>query len=86
MERARIRRLPVVKDGALVGMLSLGDVAVALSSKRQVGQALEEISASERTEELNRANATLKDYAENLEYKVKERTEELRRYLSHPSK
>jgi CBS domain-containing protein len=53
MEHARVRRLPVVKDDRLVGVLSLGDVAVALSSKREVGIALEHISESESTETLN---------------------------------
>ncbi len=53
MEQRRIRRLPVVKRGELVGMLSLGDVAVALSSKRQVGEALQEISVSASTESVN---------------------------------
>ena len=53
MERAKVRRLPVVKDGRLVGLLSLGDVAVALSSKREVGIALEQISESESTTGLN---------------------------------
>ena len=53
MERARVRRLPVVKDGRLVGVLSLGDVAVALASKREVGNALEQISESESTSTLN---------------------------------
>jgi CBS domain-containing protein len=57
MEDKRIRRLPVVKDGALVGMLSIGDVAVALASKREVGQALERISESESTTGLNRGPA-----------------------------
>lgn len=53
MERARVRRLPVVKDGTLVGVLSLGDVAVALASKREVGNTLEQISQSESTSTLN---------------------------------
>jgi len=53
MEHARVRRLPVVKDDRLVGVLSLGDVAVALSSKREVGIALEHISESESTGTLN---------------------------------
>ena len=53
MERARVRRLPVVKDERLVGVLSLGDVAVALSSKREVGIALEHIPESESTAKLN---------------------------------
>ena len=32
--RIGLRRLPVVKDGQLVGILSLGDVALASASKR----------------------------------------------------
>jgi CBS domain-containing protein len=57
MEREKIRRLPVTKQGALVGMLSLGDVAVALSSERQVGEALKEISGSPSTQSLNEGPA-----------------------------
>lgn len=57
MEREKIRRLPVVKDGSLVGILSLGDVAVALASKREIGEALEEISESPSTQETNRGPA-----------------------------
>jgi CBS domain-containing protein len=57
MERAKVRRLPVVKQGTLVGMLSLGDVAVALSSERQVGEALKEISESPSTTSLNEGPA-----------------------------
>ncbi|HEY7659852.1 MAG TPA: CBS domain-containing protein [Actinomycetota bacterium] len=53
MESHRVRRLAVVKDGSLVGMLSLGDVAVALASKRMVGEALERISDSPRTRTRN---------------------------------
>ena len=53
MARRRIRRLPVVKDGVLVGMLSLGDVALGSASMRGVGEALAEISASPATEEIN---------------------------------
>jgi predicted transcriptional regulator len=57
MEREKVRRLPVVKDDAIVGILSLGDVAVALSSKREVGHTLEEISESESTSDLNEGPA-----------------------------
>ena len=53
MAAKRIRRLPVVKDGKLVGMLSLGDVAIASASMRGVGEALAEISVSIATEQTN---------------------------------
>jgi CBS domain-containing protein len=53
MGERRIRRLPVVKDERLVGMLSLGDVAIGSSSKRGVGEALAEISVSAATQEMN---------------------------------
>lgn len=49
MSRHQIRRLPVCKDGRLVGILSLGDVALAAASKRAVGDTLEDVSGSERT-------------------------------------
>ena len=53
MAQRRIRRLPVVKDGTLVGMLSLGDVALGSASMRSVGEALASISASAATEDTN---------------------------------
>jgi CBS domain-containing protein len=49
MADLQVRRLPVMKDDELVGILSLGDVAVAASSKRQVGQTLEQVSESPAT-------------------------------------
>jgi CBS domain-containing protein len=49
MAEHRIRRLAVAKDGDLVGMLSMGDVAVIDSSKRAVGEALEDVSESPST-------------------------------------
>jgi CBS domain-containing protein len=49
MAEHRIRRLPVTKADRLVGILSLGDVAVADASERAIGQALENISESTST-------------------------------------
>jgi CBS domain-containing protein len=49
MSSHRIRRLPVVKADRLVGVVSLGDVAVADPSKRAVGETLEVISESAAT-------------------------------------
>ena len=49
MSEHRVRRLPVVKDGELVGILSLGDIAVQDASKRAVGEVLDEVSESPST-------------------------------------
>lgn len=43
MSAKQIRRLPVVENGRLVGMLSLGDIAVK-ASEDQAGDALEDVS------------------------------------------
>jgi CBS domain-containing protein len=51
MAEHRIRRLPVMKGEQLVGILSLGDVALADASDRAVGEALEDISESPSTSE-----------------------------------
>ncbi|HYH28497.1 MAG TPA: CBS domain-containing protein [Actinomycetota bacterium] len=53
MAQNKIRRLPVLKQEKLVGILSLGDVAVAGASERAVGQTLEEISESPSTTDMN---------------------------------
>jgi CBS domain-containing protein len=45
MADEQIRRLPVVENGKLVGMLALGDVAVDGNKDRVSGEALIEISA-----------------------------------------
>lgn len=44
MAQHQIRRLPVVEDGRLVGMLSLGDLSVE-GNVREAGKALKEISS-----------------------------------------
>lgn len=45
MSKEQVRRLPVVEEGCLVGMLSLGDIAVALQGNdRLVAEALRKIS------------------------------------------
>jgi len=50
MAKHQVRRLPVMKGEELVGIISLGDVAVATSSKRTVGETLDQISESPSTE------------------------------------
>lgn len=46
MAEKQIRRLPVVENGQLVGILSLGDLAVEEQSDEKAGYALSEISES----------------------------------------
>jgi CBS domain-containing protein len=52
MEQHQVRRLPVMKGDQLVGILSLGDVAWADASTRQVGETLRAVSESEETKTL----------------------------------
>jgi CBS domain-containing protein len=44
MADVQIRRLPIVEDGKLIGIVSLGDLAVTERLDDEAGQALEEIS------------------------------------------
>lgn len=53
MAQHQIRRLPVMKEGTLVGILSLGDIALQDASKRAVGEALEDVSESPATADVN---------------------------------
>ena len=44
MAQHKIRRLPVLENGKLVGIVSLGDLAVTSGSSDDAGEALEDIS------------------------------------------
>jgi CBS domain-containing protein len=48
MARKQVRRLCVTKGDRVVGMLSIGDLAVRLSEQKKVGEALKDISAPVR--------------------------------------
>ena len=52
MKKQRVRRLPVIENDLLVGMLSLGDVAVYASHSTEVGDALIEISRPSKPENI----------------------------------
>ena len=53
MEQHRVRRLLVMKGASLVGVLSLGDVAWADASTREIGRTLRMISESDRTRSMS---------------------------------
>ena len=53
MAEHKVRRLPVVKNDKLVGILSLGDLAIADASERAVGETLEDISESDSTTDVS---------------------------------
>ncbi len=48
MSSGQVRRLPVVRDGRLVGVLSLGDLARSRSCDAEAGRALSDISSNVR--------------------------------------
>lgn len=56
MAREQIRRLPVVDGGKLVGIVSLGDVAVDLGKDKLSGDALEQISSPSQPRSQERGN------------------------------
>ena len=53
MGEHKVRRLPVMKGDQLVGILSMGDLAWADASVREVGETLREVSESEETRSMS---------------------------------
>lgn len=49
MAQGQVRRLPVVENGSVVGVLSLGDLALRAETDLEAGKALEKISANARS-------------------------------------
>ncbi len=69
MERHKVRRLPVMKGEELVGILSLGDVAWAAASTREVGETVRSVSESDATRRMT------EDAARGTPERVQERRE-----------
>ena len=51
MKKQQIRRLPVIEDDKLVGMLSIGDIAISSYSDEEISEAFCEISMPTHEEE-----------------------------------
>lgn len=58
MARRQVRRLPVVDDGHLIGMVSLGDIAVKQDDEITSGETLEEVSRGVKGSRPQRRTAT----------------------------
>lgn len=52
MANAQVRRLPVIQDGQLVGIVSLGDLAVDVGEEEMIAETLERISEPVRSEHM----------------------------------
>lgn len=48
MADKQIRRLPIVQDGELIGVVAIGDLAIHQYSEEEAGQALSDISEKNR--------------------------------------
>ena len=51
MKKQQIRRLPVIEEGTLVGMLSIGDIAISSYNDEEISEAICEISMPAPEEE-----------------------------------
>ncbi len=65
MAQRQIRRLPVVENGQLVGMLSLGDIAVQWDEKRS-GETLEGVSRGAKNPARESRSATMSERQQQL--------------------
>lgn len=52
MKKQQIRRLPVIEEERLVGMLSIGDIAVHSDYMQEISEAISEISSPARVENI----------------------------------
>ena len=52
MKKQQIRRLPVIEEEKLVGMISIGDIAVHSDYMQEMSEAISEISSPARVENI----------------------------------
>ncbi len=52
MKKQQIRRLPVMEDNKLIGMLSIGDIAVRSDYNMEMSEAISEISMPDKPENI----------------------------------
>lgn len=52
MKKQRVRRLPVIENDCLKGMISIGDIAVNCDFKQEISEALTEISKPAKVENI----------------------------------
>lgn len=52
MKKQRVRRLPVIENDCLLGMISIGDIAVSNDFKQEISEAITEISRPARVENI----------------------------------
>ncbi len=52
MKKQKIRRLPVIDDDELMGMISIGDIATTKDFKMEISDALAEISSPSRVKNI----------------------------------
>lgn len=65
MSQKQIRRLPVVDNGELVGMISLGDIAVKQGDQEGSGRALKDVSQGVKNSRTARAEPARRTQAAN---------------------
>lgn len=52
MKKQRVRRLPVIENDCLKGMISIGDIAVTCDFKQEISEAITEISKPAKVENI----------------------------------
>lgn len=64
MSRKQIRRLPVVDSGELVGMLSIGDIAVKQGDQEESGSVLKDVSQGVKNSRMAQAQPPRREHAD----------------------